>query len=207
MGWGCGGWGWNVGGGGMVLGVWVGLRMGWEWGCRFGGNFNLKISTQHLKSPTVVCSQLIQANDNKKYVHSLFWANIKSLYPWPFAGNPLVTGDSWHKGPVKWKSSPWYDVIMYIEYTCSSVPLTHWGWVTHICDSKLTIIGSDNGLSPEWCQAIIWANAGILLIGTLGTNFSDILNKIHAFSCKKMHSKTSSAKWPPFCLGLNVLMQ
>ena len=25
--------------------------------------------------------------------------------------------------------------------------LTHWGWVTHICVSKLTIIGSENGLS------------------------------------------------------------
>ena len=43
--------------------------------------------------------------------------------------------------------------------------LTHWGRVTHICVSNLTIIGSDNGLSPDWRQAIIWANAGILLIG------------------------------------------
>ena len=33
--------------------------------------------------------------------------------------------------------------------------LTHWGRVTHICVSKLTIIGSDNGLSPGRCQAII----------------------------------------------------
>ena len=32
--------------------------------------------------------------------------------------------------------------------TQSSVVLTHWGRVTHICVSKLTIIGSDNGLSP-----------------------------------------------------------
>ena len=29
---------------------------------------------------------------------------------------------------------------------------------------KLTILGSDNGLSPERRQAIIWTNAGILLI-------------------------------------------
>ena len=34
--------------------------------------------------------------------------------------------------------------------------LTHWGRVTHICVSKLTINGSDNGLSPGRCQAIIW---------------------------------------------------
>ena len=32
---------------------------------------------------------------------------------------------------------------------------THWGRVTHICISKLTIIGSDNGLSPGRRQAII----------------------------------------------------
>ena len=39
--------------------------------------------------------------------------------------------------------------------------LTHWGWVTHICVGKLSIIGSDNGLPPGWRQAIIWTNAGI----------------------------------------------
>ena len=31
--------------------------------------------------------------------------------------------------------------------------LTHWGRVTHICISKLTIIGSDNDLLPCWCQS------------------------------------------------------
>ena len=41
--------------------------------------------------------------------------------------------------------------------------LTHWGRVMHICISNLTIIGSDNGLTPGWRQAIIWTNAGILL--------------------------------------------
>ena len=44
--------------------------------------------------------------------------------------------------------------------------LIHWGRVTHICISKLTIIGSDYGLSPEWRQAIIWSNARILSIIT-----------------------------------------
>ena len=61
---------------------------------------------------------------------------------------------TWHKSPI--------------------MQLTHWGRVTHICVGKLTIIGSDNGLSPERRQAIIWTNAEILLIGPLGTNFSDI---------------------------------
>ena len=83
--------------------------------------------------------------------------------------------------------------------------LTHWGWVTHIWVSKLTIIGSDNSLSPGRRQAIIWTNAKIL-IQTLWTNLSKILSEIHAFSFKKMRL-TMSAKWPKFRLGLSVLMR
>ena len=63
--------------------------------------------------------------------------------------------------------------------TLLPLSLTHWGQVTHICLGKLVILGSDNGLSPERCQTIIWTNAGILLIGPLGTNFSEILSEIH----------------------------
>ena len=84
-------------------------------------------------------------------------------------------------------------------------PLTHWGRVTHICISKLTIIGSGNSLSPGRRQAIIWTNAGILSIRTSGTNFSEIVIEIQTFSLKKMRLKMSSAKRQPFCLGLNVL--
>ena len=79
------------------------------------------------------------------------------------------------------------------------------GRVTHICVSKLTITGSDNGLTPGRRQTIIWTNAGILLIGSLGTNFSEILIEIYRFSLKKMHLKMSSGKLRPSCLGLNVL--
>ena len=73
--------------------------------------------------------------------------------------------------------------------------------MTHICVIKLTIIGSDNYLSPGRRQAIIWTSAGLLLIGILGTNFREILSKIHTFSFKKIRLKTSSAK----CRGLNEL--
>ena len=83
--------------------------------------------------------------------------------------------------------------------------LTHWGRVTHICVSKLTIIGSDNGLSPSRRQAIVWTNAGSLSIGTLRTYFSEISIKIQQFSLKKMHLKMSSAKRRLCWLGLNVL--
>ena len=84
--------------------------------------------------------------------------------------------------------------------------LTHWGWVTHICVGNLTIVGSDNGLSIDRRQAIIWTNAGILLIWPSGTNFSEVFIVIHIFSFKKMHLKISSVKGRPFCLGLNVFL-
>ena len=53
--------------------------------------------------------------------------------------------------------------------------------MTHICVGKLTIIGSDNGLSPGRRQAIIWTNSGILLIGPLGTNFRNFNRNSNIF--------------------------
>ena len=68
---------------------------------------------------------------------------------------------------------------MVYEQICILYPLgkelNHWDRVTYICVSKLTAIGSENGLSPGRLQAYIWTNTGILLIGHLGAlhwNFS-----------------------------------
>ena len=73
--------------------------------------------------------------------------------------------------------------------------LIHWGWVTHICISKLTTIGWDNNWSH---QAIIWTNVGTVLIGPLGINFSEILIKICSFSFKtRQHSTQSVRNMPP----------
>ena len=55
--------------------------------------------------------------------------------------------------------------------------------------SELTIIGSDNGLSPGRRQSIIWTNARILLMESLGINFSEILVGIKVFVLNKMHLK------------------
>ena len=55
----------------------------------------------------------------------------------------------------------------------------------HICVGKTTIIGSDNGLLPGRHQAIIWTNAGIWIIGPLGTNFSEIVIKILTYYSRK----------------------
>ena len=82
-----------------------------------------------------------------------------------------------------------------------SAYLTHWGRVTHICVSNLTIIGSDNGLLPGRHQAIIWTNAEILWIGLIGTNVSETAIEILTVSFKKMY-----LKWRPFCLSLNVFI-
>ena len=54
-------------------------------------------------------------------------------------------------------------------------------WQMHIRISRLTIIGSDNGLSPGWWQAIIWTNSGIFLIGPSETNFREIFIEIYSF--------------------------
>ena len=86
-----------------------------------------------------------------------------------------------------------------------TVPLCHWGQVTHICICKLGHHWLRYGLSPDQHQAIIWTNNWILLTWFLGPNFSVILFKYYTFSFKKMHLKMSSGKWRPFCLGLNEL--
>ena len=72
--------------------------------------------------------------------------------------------------------------------------LTHWGRATIYASVNLAIIGSDNGLVPVKRQAIIWTNDGLLSIGTLGTNFSEILIEIQTYPFKKMHLKMSSEK-------------
>ena len=98
--------------------------------------------------------------------------------------------------------NPWLNKHRWGYFICQ---WGHWGRVTHRCVGNLTIIGPDNGLWPGRHQTIIGTNAGILLIGRLGTKFSEILIEIHTFSFKKMRFKLSSVKWWPLCLGLNVL--
>ena len=109
-----------------------------------------------------------------------------------------------HKKPYECHMKPYHCTMCPKRFSTSS-DLTHWGRVTHVCVSKLAIIGSDNGLSPDRRQAIIWTNAGLLLIGPIRTNFSEILIEILTFSFKTIRLKVSSAERWPFCLGLNML--
>ena len=121
-----------------------------------------------ITSLTIVYSIVYSDADQRKHQSSASLAFVRGIHREPV--------NSPHKWPVTRKMFPFQDFIMLwllmISNTFSQdhLSLTHWGRVTHICVSKLTIIGSDNGLSPGRRQAIVWTNDGILLIRTLGTN-------------------------------------
>ena len=66
------------------------------------------------------------------------------------------------------------------------------------------IIGSVSGLSPVWHQTISYTNGCKLSIGPSVINVSEIWMKMLQFSFEKINSYMSSAKWWPFCLGINV---
>ena len=71
--------------------------------------------------------------------------------------------------------------------------------------SKQIILIHIKANTPGWRQAIIWINAGLLLIGPLGANLRQILIEIYTFSFKKLYLKISSGKCWAFCLVRNVL--
>ena len=75
--------------------------------------------------------------------------------------------------------------ILLTSWDC----LTCWGRVTHVCVSKLTIIGSDDRLLPGRRQAIIWTSAGMLSIGPLGTKKNDV------FKMAAILSQPESVNW------------
>ena len=101
------------------------------------------------------------------------------------------------------------------------------GRVTRICVGNLTIIGSDNCLSPGRRHAIIWTDAAMLLIGPSKTDFN-VQENLQMSPDSKVHGANmgpsgadmtqvgprwapwtllsgSSWRWRPFCLGLHVL--
>ena len=77
-------------------------------------------------------------------------------------------------------------LISLINVHLSHTPvLTNCGLMTHNYVSKLTIINLDNGLSSGRRQAIIWSNAGILLIRPIRINFNEIWIEIHTFHSRQ----------------------
>ena len=123
-------------------------------------------------------------NSDKKIV--LFWFNFHSNLFLMHVMVKLIINKFWF---IYWLCTEQATNHCTNQYWSSSV--THWGRVTHKCASKLTIIGSDNGLLLVWCQAIIWTNAGILLIHTLETHSSEILREIHTSLLKNVFENVS----------------
>ena len=155
---------------------------------------------------SIVCSTVCSDADQRKHRSSASLAFVRGVHWWqvysPHRGP--VTGRHFHLMTSSWNKVNIEAFSDVVTITGSEL-LTHWGRVTHICVGNLNTIGSDNGLSPGRHQAITWTNVGILLIGPLWTNFSELFIEILTFSFKKIHLKMSSGKWWPFCLGLNVL--
>ena len=78
------------------------------------------------------------------------------------------------------------------KFVSSLKHMSHWCRIYESGD--LASVGSGNGLSPVRRQVITWTNAGLLSIGHLGTNFSEIRIEIRNISLKKMHLDMSSVK-------------
>ena len=128
----------------------------------------------------------------ENFNNPVWWQNSGPLWPMLVCRHRLFIITSPHHHYQWWQSQ-------------LAATLTHWGQVMHIFVGKLTIICSDNGLSPGWCQAIIWTTAGILSIRILRNKLQWNNNQNSLSSCNKIHLKMLSAKCRPFSLSLNVL--
>ena len=73
--------------------------------------------------------------------------------------------------------------------------------MTHICVSKIIIIGSDNGLLPSHYLNQCWN----IVNWNIGNKLQWNCNPNQYISIQEMHFKMSSAKWLPPYLSLNVL--
>ena len=146
------------------------------------GDVIISAVASQIISLTIVYSTVYSEADQRKHQSS----SASLAFVWGIHRGPV---NSPHKWPVTREIFPLDDSIMdrtikfdNILPLYSRLVFTHWGRATHICVSKLTIIASDNGLSPGRHQAIIWNNAGIFSIGLLRTNFSEILIAMLTFA-------------------------
>ena len=89
--------------------------------------------------------------------------------------------------PVHWSRS-----IAGTEITTRYSLLIEAGWNVK-ASVNWANIGSDNGLSPVWCQAIIRSNAGLLSREPSGIYFSKLESEIWIFLYMTMNLKMLSA--------------
>ena len=135
-----------------------------------------------------------------------YFSKIMNLTIWTFY-ILVVSQTNLHKNSAEYFPQQVNNVINTTHPTCTQgfIHVTNGSRVTHICISKLTIIGSDRGLFPSWHQAIIWTNAWILLIWPCGTYFNGFFEQYSYISIQENALENVVWKWQPFSLALNVL--
>ena len=100
---------------------------------------------------------------------------------------------AWHKAvpkslPEPIKIDPVYGRIYALRLRTQCVNLIEAeSRIYMYASANQNTIGSDYGLLHVRRQAIIWTNAGLLLIGPLGTHFSEIWIKIQHFLYKNAY--------------------
>ena len=82
--------------------------------------------------------------------------------------------------------------------------ISHWGRVTHICIDKLTIIGSDNGLSPTWTAPSHYLNQCWNIVNwTLGNKIQLNFNWNSNIFIQENAYENVVCEMASICLGLN----
>ena len=104
--------------------------------------FALKFSqqTSHI-SPMQFALKFSQQTPHISPSRVRYWVSVVSLNSDSYSAS--VTAVLWNIMEY-WTSLCRHSTICTVQKNL----LTHWGWVMHICVSKLTTIGSDNGLAP-----------------------------------------------------------
>ena len=131
-------------------------------------------------SLTIVYSNVYSGADQRKHQSSASLAFVNSLVTGEFPAQKASNAEDasiWLRYHGFELITCYHKMQLKIEKNIVASALTHWGRVTHICVSKLTIICR--------CQVITWNNAGIMLF----RNFCEILSEIHSSSFKNMHLK------------------
>ena len=133
------------------------------------------------------------------------WPSLFCNHELSYKINSKMDGDKWQyqQYHITYNRTcmVWCETVLFKEWT-------HWGREIMAIISQTTFSNAFSWMKIyefRRRQSIVWSNAGTLLLGPLVTNLSENLIKILTFSFMKMQLKVLSAKWHPFCLGLNVL--
>ena len=92
-----------------------------------------------------------------------------------------------------------FQANLWLNGTPLSIQNTHWGRVTHICVSRLTIIDSYNGLSPPGAKPLSEQMLEYCWLGPWEIQWN--LIEIYTFSFMKIHWKMAVTLTRPHCVN------